>query len=102
MLDIQNGIRSLTEFKQNSVEILKYIKRTHNPAILTVNGRAEVVLLDARTYQEMKNKADIIDSSRQIEAALREMENSKGIPVKKAFTKLHQKLARNEKIFHND
>lgn len=92
MLDIQNGIRSLTEFKQNSSDLLKYIKKTHNPAILTVNGRAEAVLLDPKTYQNIMNKISLIESAKNIEAALIEMENDRGIPAEEVFKKLRKKF----------
>ncbi len=92
MLDIQNGIRSLTEFKQNSTDILGYIKKTNSPAILTINGRAEVVLLDPKTYQSMVNKIALIESAKNIESALIEMENTQGVPAKKIFKKLRQKF----------
>ena len=93
MLDIQNGIRSLTEFKQNSADILGYIKKNHSPAILTVNGRAEAVLLDPQTYQNMINKISAIESAKNIESALVEMENTKGIPAQKVFKKLRKKFS---------
>ncbi len=93
MLNIQNGIRSLTEFKQNSSDILEYIKETHSPAILTVNGRAEAVLLDPRTYQNMVNKISLAESAKNIESNLVEMENDLGIPASEVFKKLRKKFA---------
>ncbi len=84
----------MTEFKQNSTEILKYIKKTHNPTILTVNGRAEAVVMDAHSYQEMVNKIALIESANNIKAALVEMENDAGISAKKVFKKLHKKMAK--------
>jgi len=94
MLDIANGIRSLSEFKQNSSEVLKYIKKTHNATILTINGKAEAVLLDPKSYQEMLNKISALESGNKIKTALEEMENSKGIPIKKTFKKLRKKIAK--------
>ncbi len=97
MINIQEGIRSMTEFKQNSTEILNYMKKTHTPTILTVNGRAEAVLLDPQSYQEMVDKIELEESARQIEASLVEMENSKGIPAKEAFKELRKELEQNIK-----
>ena len=92
MLDIKNGIRSLSEFKQNSSDILKYINKTRSPAILTINGKAEAVLLDPESYQEMMNKISSLESANKIKAALIEMENDEGIPAQKAFKKLRKKI----------
>ncbi|MBU6339637.1 MAG: type II toxin-antitoxin system prevent-host-death family antitoxin [Rickettsiales bacterium] len=92
MLDIKNGIRSLSEFKQNSTDILRYIKKTHSPAILTINGKAEAVLIDTESYQEMINKIALLESGNRIKSALVEMENDEGIPAEKAFKKLRKKI----------
>lgn len=94
MLNIQNGIRSLSDFKQNSSEILNYIKKTHSPAVLTINGKAEVVLLDPASYQEMINKIMSFESAQKIKTALVEMENEEGIPAQKAFKKLRKKITK--------
>ena len=66
MLDIKNGIRSLSDFKQNSSEILNYINKTHSPAVLTINGKAEAVILDPESYQKMVNKIALLESSHKI------------------------------------
>ncbi len=94
MINIHKGIRSLTEFKQNSADILKYIKKTHSPAILTVNGRAEAVILDPETYQNMINKIAFLESTKNIKNTLIEMENEQGIPAKQVFKKLRKKFTK--------
>ena len=40
MLDIANDIRSLSDFKRNTSELLDRLKKTGNPLILTINGKA--------------------------------------------------------------
>ena len=47
MLDIANDIRSLSDFKRKTGELLGRLKRTGHPLVLTINGRAEVVVQDA-------------------------------------------------------
>lgn len=94
MLDITNGIRSLSDFKQNSSEILQYIKKTRSPTILTINGKAEAVVLDPESYQKMMNKIALFESGKKIEAALVEMENNDGIPAQKALKKLRKKITK--------
>ncbi len=94
MLDIKNGIRSLSDFKQHSSDILKYIKKTQSPTILTINGKAEAVLLDPKSYQDLMNKITILESGNRIKNSLIEMEKTNGIPAKKAFKKLRQKITK--------
>ena len=44
-------IASLTDFKRNTSEAIRRLKTTGQPRILTVNGRAEVVVQDVASYQ---------------------------------------------------
>jgi prevent-host-death family protein len=45
-------IRSVTDLKRNTREILDHLHTTGRPVILTVNGRADSVLLDVRVYEK--------------------------------------------------
>jgi prevent-host-death family protein len=44
-------IRSVTDLKRNTRQILDHLHATGRPVILTVNGRADSVLLDVRVYE---------------------------------------------------
>ena len=45
-------IRSVTDLKRNTRKILDHLHATGRPVILTVNGRADSVLLDVRVYEK--------------------------------------------------
>jgi PHD/YefM family antitoxin component YafN of YafNO toxin-antitoxin module len=45
-------IRSVTDLKRNTREILDHLHATGRPVILTVNGRADSVPLDVRVYEK--------------------------------------------------
>jgi len=46
-------IGSLTSFSRNIKAHLKRLKRTGRPELLTVNGRAEVVVQSASAYERL-------------------------------------------------
>jgi len=46
-------IGSLTEFARNTKAHLRKLKRTGRPELLTVNGKAEVVIQNASAYQQL-------------------------------------------------
>jgi prevent-host-death family protein len=52
MIDLKN-IHSLTDFKRNAKDFVEQVKVTKLPLVLTVNGKAEVVVQDAETFQAM-------------------------------------------------
>jgi prevent-host-death family protein len=61
-------IESLTAFKRNTNEYVKKIKESGNPLVLTVNGKAEIVVQDAESYQrmlEMLDRAETIEAVRE-------------------------------------
>ena len=49
---ISEDIRPITDLKKHTREVLDQARRTGRPVILTVNGRADAVLLDAKTYEK--------------------------------------------------
>jgi prevent-host-death family protein len=53
MIDITKDIQPLTTFRNNSVKMLKQLKRTGRPIVLTVNGKAEATVLSAIEYQRL-------------------------------------------------
>ena len=47
MLDLANDIRSLSDFKRNTLDLLDRLRKTGHPLVLTINGKAELVVQDA-------------------------------------------------------
>ena len=59
-ISITQDIRSITELKRNTNSILEQIHKTKRPVILTVNGKAEAVLLDAEEYEKISNAFNLL------------------------------------------
>lgn len=62
-MNVIRDIQSLSIFKRDASKIIKQIKATKEPVILTVNGVAEVVVQDAASYQQLieaKERAETI------------------------------------------
>lgn len=53
MLDIAKDIQSLSHFKRNTARLMKQMRKSGHPVVLTVNGKAEVVIQDAAAYQRL-------------------------------------------------
>ncbi len=50
--NIVEDIFSVSELKRNTNSVIKQVHKTGRPVILTVNGRAEAVVLDAVEYEK--------------------------------------------------
>lgn len=62
-MNVVRDIQSLSIFKRDASKIIKQIKATKEPVVLTVNGVAEVVVQDAASYQklvEAKERAETV------------------------------------------
>ena len=46
MINLSRDIQSLSTFKRNTNELIIQMKETGNPVVLTVNGKAELVVQD--------------------------------------------------------
>lgn len=84
-------IRSLTEFQRNTKEYLKHIKETQKPLVLTVNGKAEVVVQDADAYQKLLERLEYAESVAAIRKGIEEFESGKGRPARQALEELRAK-----------
>jgi PHD/YefM family antitoxin component YafN of YafNO toxin-antitoxin module len=78
-------IRSLTDFQRNTKAHLKRLKSTGRPEVLTVNGKAELIVQNASAYEET------LDAIRGIQQALDEMAAGQGQPARKALDRTHAK-----------
>lgn len=51
-ISLTEDIRSVTDLKRHTRDILRHIHQTKRPVVLTVNGKADAVLIDAKTYEK--------------------------------------------------
>lgn len=58
MLDISKDIHSLSEFKRKTANFLKQMRGSGRPVVLTINGKAEMVVQDAASYQKLLDHLD--------------------------------------------
>lgn len=54
-MNLKDDIRPISYIKTNAADMLKRVNETHNPIVITQNGEAKAVLLDTRSYQDMRN-----------------------------------------------
>jgi hypothetical protein len=75
-------IRSLTDFQRNTRAHLRRLKQTRRPEILTVNGKAELIVQDAEAFEET------LDSIRGIQRGLEELKAGQGEPARRVLERI--------------
>lgn len=91
MIDLRE-IRSVTDFQRNAKEYVGKLKKSKTPLVLTVNGRAELVVQDAASYQEMVDHLEELELAAAIQAGLDDVKAGRVQPARKALKNLGEKL----------
>ena len=90
MIKLQD-IHSLSDFQRNTKEHVLRLKETGQPTVLTVNGKAELVVLAAETFQTLADKLDRAEAIEGIHRGLDEAQSGKGRPVREALGAIRKK-----------
>jgi len=91
MLNIKQDIQSLTDFKRKTVDFVKQIKETHRPLVLTVNGRAEVVIQDPDSYQKLMDMAERFEAISAVQEGITQAKAGKGISLARFDRRMRKK-----------
>lgn len=88
MIDITKDIHSVTTFRRNPAELMKQLKKTKRPVVLTVKGKAEAVLQDAASYQRLLDIAARADVQEAIRQGLEDVALGRTRPAHEVFDEL--------------
>lgn len=90
MIDLRE-VRSVTEFQRNLKDYVGRLKEKKTPMVLTVNGRAEVVVQDATSYQALLDRLERAETVAAIRQGMEQIERGEGIPLKQAERRLRKR-----------
>jgi PHD/YefM family antitoxin component YafN of YafNO toxin-antitoxin module len=90
MIDLRE-VRSDTEFQRNVKHYVGRLKQKKTPLVLTINGRAELVVQDAESYQELLDRLDRAEAVAAIKQAMDQFERGEGRPAREALEQLRKK-----------
>ena len=88
---LPENIHPLTDFLRNHKRHLLRLKRSQRPTVLTLNGKAQVVMQDAKAYQAMQEQIEALQTQAGIAEGLASMARGQGEPAEQVFAKLRQK-----------
>ena len=87
MLDTRQ-IHSLTDFLRNHKAHVVRLKETRLPEVLTVNGRAEVVIQDAESYQELLDRLHYLETLAAIREGIASAERGELKPAEQVLAEM--------------
>ena len=90
MIDLKN-IYSLSDFQRKTREHIRRLKKTGHPEVLTVKGKAELVVQDAASYQELLDALEQAETLSGIRCGLKSVEDGEGRPAAQALAEIRKK-----------
>lgn len=90
MIDLRE-VRSVTEFQRNLKGYVGRLKARKTPLVLTVNGRAELIVQDAHSYQALLDRLERAETVAAIRQGMEEFERGEGIPLEQAERRLRKR-----------
>jgi prevent-host-death family protein len=81
-------IHPLTDFQRNAKAHLVRVNKTGRPEVLTVNGKAEAVLLGKRSFEAMMEAMEELETLKSLQRGLEEMKLGKT----RSAAQVHDKL----------
>jgi PHD/YefM family antitoxin component YafN of YafNO toxin-antitoxin module len=82
----------LTDSKRNTPEFLRQLKETGHPLVLTINGKAELVVQDAASYQRLFELAERLETIQAVKGGLASADRGDGRPMDQVFDTLGKDL----------
>ncbi len=90
-INIEDDIKPLSEFRANSANFIKHIKKTKRPLILTQHGKSSAVLVDVAEYQATIEKLELLQEIQLAEKQIVEGKTLSNTQVKKRITDRYTK-----------
>lgn len=90
MIDLRE-VRSVTDFQRNAKEYVSRLKEKRGPLVLTLNGRAEVVVQDAVSYQELLDRLERAEALAAIRQGIEQFDRGQGMQLEAAEKRLRKK-----------
>ena len=84
-MKLTRDIHSLSTFKRDTAKLVRQMKKTKEPVVLTVNGKAELVVQDAESYQKLLEAKDRMEAIEGIKRGLESMQQQRGKPASEFF-----------------
>ncbi len=88
---VDEDIRPLSEFRAGVASFVKHVHETRRPMVLTQRGRGVAVLMDAREFELMQERLEILE---EVYRAEEQLAAGEGVPHEEAKARLLKGLGR--------
>lgn len=90
-MKLSRDIQSLSVFKRDTSKFLKQMKKTGQPIVLTVNGKAAAVVLDPDSYENYLREKDRQDTMAALRQAREDVKTGRVQDVEEFFHEFEER-----------
>lgn len=90
-MKLTRDIQSLSVFKRDTAKFRRQLKKTKEPIVLTVNGKADMVIIDADSYDEYLHEKDRVDMIASVNRGIDDMMAGRTKPAEQVFREFEEK-----------
>jgi PHD/YefM family antitoxin component YafN of YafNO toxin-antitoxin module len=91
-MKISRDIQSLSVFKRDTAKFRRQLKKTKQPIVLTVNGKADMVVMDAEGYEEYLRERDRLETIEGVRRGIEDMKAGRVRDAEDVFRELEAKF----------
>ena len=84
-MKLTRDIQSLSTVKRDTAKLVRQLKKTGQPVVLTVNGTAELVVKESESYQRLLEAKDRMEAIEGIKRELESLKRNAGKPAEQSF-----------------
>jgi PHD/YefM family antitoxin component YafN of YafNO toxin-antitoxin module len=86
-------ITSPSSSNQTTSEFIRQLKESGYPVVVTLNGKAKLVVQDAGSYQKLLELAEHAEEMEALKVAVEDMRAGRGEPIEEMFAEMRAMLA---------
>ncbi len=91
MINLSN-IHPLDHFKRNTADFRTRLKKTGDPEVLTVDGKAELVVQSAESYQKLLERMEYLETIAAVREGLADVTAGRTKPAEEVSRELRHKF----------
>jgi antitoxin YefM len=90
-INLEEDIKPLSEFRANAASLVKQVKESGRPLVITQHGKSSAILLDVKEYQALLDKIEILQD---VQTAEQQIAEGRAISHSDAKQLVYEKLAK--------
>jgi prevent-host-death family protein len=89
-MKLTEDIKPVTYMKTRAAELLREVKRSRRPVVITQHGEAQAVVMDVATYEALRDATLLLQLTAQGES---DVQAGRTLPQAEVFKRVRRRLA---------